>query len=67
LLACYFPFYLSILQNEISWLFFFAQEDFPHNAHHREIAISISNYTLKHGDMGLVIIGGRMEVQPHVC
>ncbi|KAJ6915908.1 hypothetical protein NC652_018540 [Populus alba x Populus x berolinensis] len=36
-------------------------EDFPHNAHHREIAISISNYTLKHGDMGLVIIGGRME------
>ncbi|KAL3583499.1 hypothetical protein D5086_014560 [Populus alba] len=41
------------------------QEDFPHNAHHREIAISISNYTLKHGDMGLVIIGGRMEMQPH--
>ncbi|XP_011046143.1 PREDICTED: uncharacterized protein LOC105140841 [Populus euphratica] len=41
------------------------QEDFPHNAHHREIAISISNYTLKHGDTGLVIIGGRMEVQPH--
>ncbi|GLT82699.1 hypothetical protein SLE2022_010570 [Rubroshorea leprosula] len=28
------------------------QEDFPHNAHHREIAISISNYTLKHGDIG---------------
>jgi hypothetical protein len=43
------------------------QEDFPHNAHHREIAISISNYTLKHGDSGLVIIGGRMEMQPHVC
>ncbi|CAK7334421.1 unnamed protein product [Dovyalis caffra] len=41
------------------------QEDFPHNAHHREIAISISNYTLKHGDTGLVIIGGRMEMQPH--
>ncbi|KAJ6907158.1 hypothetical protein NC651_017750 [Populus alba x Populus x berolinensis] len=41
------------------------QEDFPHNAHHREIAISISNYTLKHGDAGLVIIGGRMEMQPH--
>lgn len=42
------------------------QEDFPHNAHHREIAISISNYTLKNGDAGLVIVGGRMEVQPHI-
>ncbi|XP_050126192.1 uncharacterized protein LOC126603407 [Malus sylvestris] len=42
------------------------QEDFPHNAHHREIAISISNYTLKHGDTGLVIVGGRMEMQPHI-
>ncbi|XWS33815.1 hypothetical protein CRYUN_Cryun22dG0115200 [Craigia yunnanensis] len=42
------------------------QEDFPHNAHHREIAISISNYTLKHGDSGLVIIGGRMEMQPYI-
>ncbi|RYQ79992.1 hypothetical protein Ahy_Scaffold1g106701 isoform B [Arachis hypogaea] len=42
------------------------QEDFPHNAHHREVAISISNYTLKHGDTGLVIVGGRMEMQPYV-
>lgn len=42
------------------------QEDFPHNAHHREIAISISNYTLKHGDSGLVIVGGRMEMHPHI-
>lgn len=42
------------------------QKDFPHNAHHREIAISISNYTLKHGDSGLVIVGGRMEMQPHM-
>ncbi|KAK2990452.1 hypothetical protein RJ640_011200 [Escallonia rubra] len=42
------------------------QEDFPHGAHHREIAISISNYTLKHGDAGLVIIGGRMEMQSHM-
>ncbi|KAG5241169.1 FG-GAP REPEAT-CONTAINING PROTEIN [Salix purpurea] len=41
------------------------QEDFLHSAHHREIAISITNYTLKHGDAGLVIIGGRMEMQPH--
>ncbi|KAF8406490.1 hypothetical protein HHK36_008579 [Tetracentron sinense] len=42
------------------------QGDFPHGAHHREIAISISNYTLKHGDAGLVIVGGRMEMQPHL-
>ncbi|KAG6397396.1 hypothetical protein SASPL_143563 [Salvia splendens] len=42
------------------------QKDFPHNAHHREIAISVSNYTLRHGDAGLVIVGGRMEMQPHV-
>ncbi|KAI4326101.1 hypothetical protein MLD38_031447 [Melastoma candidum] len=41
------------------------QHDFPHNVHHREIAISVSNYTIKHGDTGLVIIGGRMEPQPH--
>ncbi|KAL6552235.1 hypothetical protein OROGR_008389 [Orobanche gracilis] len=31
-----------------------------------EIAISISNYTLRHGDSGLVIVGGRMEMQPHM-
>ncbi|CAK9157078.1 unnamed protein product [Ilex paraguariensis] len=42
------------------------QEDFPHHAHHREIAISVSNYTVKHGDTGLVIVGGRMEMQPHM-
>lgn len=42
------------------------QEDFPHNAHHREVAISVSNYTIKHGDSGLVIVGGRMEIQPHI-
>ncbi|KAF6154026.1 hypothetical protein GIB67_026680 [Kingdonia uniflora] len=42
------------------------QEDFPHGAHHREISISISNYTLKHGDAGLIIVGGRMEMQPHI-
>ncbi|XP_042030756.1 uncharacterized protein LOC121777536 [Salvia splendens] len=42
------------------------QKDFPHNAHHREIAISVSNYTLRHGDAGLVIVGGRMEMQPHM-
>ncbi|KAJ8764530.1 hypothetical protein K2173_006270 [Erythroxylum novogranatense] len=42
------------------------QEDFPHNAHHREVAILISNYTLKHADTGLIIVGGRMEKQPHL-
>ncbi|KAG6394572.1 hypothetical protein SASPL_145161 [Salvia splendens] len=42
------------------------QKDFPHNAHHREIAISVSNYTLRYGDAGLVIVGGRMEMQPHM-
>lgn len=41
------------------------QDDFPHAAHHREVAISITNYTLKHGDAGLVIVGGRMEMQHH--
>lgn len=50
-----------------SYTFWWFQEDFPHNAHHREISISVSNYTLKHGDAGLVIVGGRMEMQPHVC
>ncbi|KAL4644291.1 hypothetical protein ACB092_02G154300 [Castanea dentata] len=42
------------------------QNDFPHSTHHREIAISISSYTLRHGDAGLVIVGGRMELQPHI-
>lgn len=55
----YFSFYLLLLVEQ--------QGDFPHNAHHREIAISISNYTLKHGDTGLVIVGGRMEMLPYVC
>jgi hypothetical protein len=41
------------------------QDDFPHGAHHREVAISITNYTLKHGDAGLIIVGGRMEMQHH--
>ncbi|KAG0462172.1 hypothetical protein HPP92_020648 [Vanilla planifolia] len=41
------------------------QEDFPHGAHHREVAITISNYTLRNGDAGLVIVGGRMEMHHH--
>ena len=40
---------------------------FDHNAHRREIAISASNYTLWQGDSGLIIIGGRMEIQPYIC
>ncbi|KAI5007790.1 hypothetical protein ZWY2020_008838 [Hordeum vulgare] len=42
-------------------------DDFPHAAHLREVAVSVTNYTLKHGDAGLVIVGGRMEMQHHVC
>ncbi|KAI4964311.1 hypothetical protein ZWY2020_006692 [Hordeum vulgare] len=41
-------------------------DDFPHAAHLREVAVSVTNYTLKHGDW-LVIVGGRMEMQHHVC
>ncbi|CAI9301469.1 unnamed protein product [Lactuca saligna] len=36
------------------------QEDFPQNAHHREMSIYVSNYTLKHGD-----VGGMKEMRPH--
>ena len=43
------------------------QDDIPHGSHHREVAISISNYKLKHGDVGLGIVGASMEVQPQVC
>ncbi|XP_078447906.1 FG-GAP repeat-containing protein [Wolffia australiana] len=42
------------------------QEDFPHGTHHREVAILITNYTLKHGDAGLVIVGGRMDIQHYM-
>lgn len=42
------------------------QEDFPHAAHHKEVSIIVTNYTLRHSDSGLVIIGGSMEVQPQV-
>ncbi|KAI5013643.1 hypothetical protein ZWY2020_037156 [Hordeum vulgare] len=42
-------------------------DDFPHAAHHREVAVSVTNYTLKHGDARHVIVGGRMEMQHHVC
>lgn len=42
------------------------QDDFPHAAHHKEVAIHISNYTLRHSDTGLVIVGGSMVVQPQV-
>jgi hypothetical protein len=42
------------------------QDEFPHGSHHKEVAISISNYTLKHGDTGLIIVGGSMEVQPQL-
>ena len=38
------------------------QEDFPTQARHKEV----SNYTLRHGDMGLVIVGGSVDVQTQV-
>lgn len=63
------PYYQQVFYNLLYALnlFIFWQEDFPHGAHHREIAISVSNYTLKHGDAGLIIVGGRMEMQHHLC
>lgn len=42
------------------------QDEFPHAAHHKEVAIHVTNYTLKHSDSGLVIVGGSMVVQPQV-
>ncbi|KAE8794234.1 hypothetical protein D1007_31117 [Hordeum vulgare] len=41
-------------------------DDFPHAAHHREVTVSVTNYTLKHGEAGLFIVGGRMEMQHHL-
>lgn len=42
------------------------EQEFPTQARHKEVSILITNYTLKHGDMGLIIVGGSMEVQPQV-
>ncbi|KAI5006531.1 hypothetical protein ZWY2020_033774 [Hordeum vulgare] len=35
--------------------------------HHHEVAVSLTNYTLKHSDAGLIIVEGRMDMQHHVC
>ncbi|GBG86482.1 hypothetical protein CBR_g41477 [Chara braunii] len=40
------------------------QEHFPHGAHIKEIAIVVSNYSMRAGDLGSVIVGGSMEVVP---
>lgn len=40
-------------------------EEFPTHARHKEVSILITNYTLRHGDVGLVIVGGSMDIQPH--
>lgn len=40
------------------------EEDFPTLARHKEVAILVTNYTIKSGDTGLIIVGGSMEVQP---
>eukprot|EP00246_Nothoceros_aenigmaticus_P000321 TRINITY_DN10472_c0_g1_i1.p1 TRINITY_DN10472_c0_g1~~TRINITY_DN10472_c0_g1_i1.p1 ORF type:complete len:704 (+),score=140.10 TRINITY_DN10472_c0_g1_i1:97-2208(+) len=42
------------------------QEHFPHGAHFKEVAISVSNWTIKIGDQGLIVVGGSMEVQPQL-
>lgn len=42
------------------------QEDFPTQARHKEVSILVTNYTLRHGDVGLVIVGGSVEVQTQV-
>ncbi|KAH7314480.1 hypothetical protein KP509_21G004500 [Ceratopteris richardii] len=42
------------------------EEEFPPHSRHKEISIMITNYTLKHGDMGLIIVGGSVEVQPQL-
>eukprot|EP00897_Mesotaenium_endlicherianum_P001124 jgi/Mesen1/11011/ME000098S10407 len=42
------------------------QEDFPHGARHKEVSVLISNQTMRHGDTGVVIVGGSMEIQPQV-
>ncbi|MCO5587869.1 hypothetical protein L7F22_041821 [Adiantum nelumboides] len=41
-------------------------EEFPTHARHKEVSILITNYTLKHGDMGLIIVGGSVDVQPQL-
>lgn len=41
-------------------------EEFPAHARHKEVSILITNYTLKHGDMGLIIVGGSVDVQPQL-
>ena len=50
----------------MTWGAFSFQEDFPTQARHKEATILITNYTLRHGDVGLVIVGGSVEVQPQV-
>ncbi|CAM6104584.1 unnamed protein product [Calypogeia fissa] len=42
------------------------KDDFPHAFHHKEVAIHISNFTLRHSDTGLIIVGGSMVVQPQL-
>ncbi|KAI5078865.1 hypothetical protein GOP47_0006536 [Adiantum capillus-veneris] len=41
-------------------------EEFPAHVRHKEVSILITNYTLKHGDMGLIIVGGSVDAQPQL-
>jgi hypothetical protein len=41
------------------------QEDLPEGLHHaavREVAIHISNHTMRKGDRGVVVVGGSAEL-----
>lgn len=54
--------YIPVYKLHFSWY----QEDFPHNGHYKEITIYVLNYTFKHGDIQLLIVEGRMDMQPYV-
>jgi hypothetical protein len=56
-------FFILCGRHFFSWLL---QDNFPHNTHHRVVAIYVRNYTLKHGYTWLIIVGGRIELLPHV-
>lgn len=42
------------------------QEDWPHGAHMKEVAILITNQTLKHEHRGMVVVGGSVEITPQL-
>ena len=38
------------------------QEDFPHHASIREVAVLITNHTVNKGDRGMVVVGGSIDL-----